>query len=250
MQKISGTVITLNEEHCIERCLQSMLGVVDEIIVVDSYSTDGTKKICENYGVRFIEHPFAGYVEQKNWALEQAENDIILSLDADEALSDELRENILKIKKAWVDDGYYFSRTTHVGNTPITHGSWFPDYKIRLWNRRKGKFGGTNPHDYVIMQPQAKVKRLKGTILHYSFATIDDFYKQSKKFAQISAKAMYEKSKKITPVMQILKTIWAFYRSYIFKFGFLDGKYGFLISREIANYTYRKYSQLRIMYKK
>ncbi len=248
MLKISATVITLNEERLIEKCLQSLQGIADEIVIVDSFSTDRTQEICNRYAARFVQHPFEGYIEQKNYAMAIATHDMILSLDADEALSDELRKNILKVKENGCADGYSFRRITFIGELPVTHGSWYPDFKLRLWDRRKGRWGGTNPHDRVEMNPRTKVKKIKGTILHYSFRTLDDFYRQSEKFVKVAVHAMYQKRTKVGPVMQVAKMVWAFYKSYFVKCGFLDGRTGFIIAKVIAQSTYRKYSALRKLY--
>jgi glycosyltransferase involved in cell wall biosynthesis len=247
MQKISAVIITFNEERNILRCLQSLDGIADEIIVVDSFSTDRTRKICQQYKVQFFEHVFEGYIEQKNWALSKATHPIVLCLDADEALSGALRQTVLNIKAHWASDGYLFTRTTFLGKKPIKHGSWYPDYKLRLFDKRKGQFGGTNPHDHVVMHAGTTVQRAKGTILHYSFETPEEFYRQSERFAALAAQAMFEQGKTINRMMLLLKTGWAFVRSYCIKAGFLDGKVGFTISRVIAAATYKKYCQLREM---
>ncbi|MDR0763461.1 MAG: glycosyltransferase family 2 protein [Bacteroidales bacterium] len=248
MQKISAIIITFNEERCVLRCLQSLEGVADEIVIVDSFSTDKTREICERYGVRFFEHVFEGYIDQKNWAVGKTTHHAILCLDADEVLSEELRKSILNIKKNWVADGYFFTRTTFLGKRPIKHGSWYPDYKLRLFDKRKGRFGGINPHDNVIMSTGTKVKYIKDTILHYSFESLDDFYRQSERFSMLSTQAMYKKNIRINPAMSWIKTGWAFFHSYIVKAGILDGKTGFIISHVIAASTYNKYSQLRKLY--
>ncbi|MDR3133659.1 MAG: glycosyltransferase family 2 protein [Prevotellaceae bacterium] len=244
MQKISAVIITFNEERNIRRCLQSLEGIADEVVVVDSFSTDATEEVCRQYKVRYFEHAFESYVKQKNWALNKAAYDIVLSLDADEALSEKLRQTILNIKNNRRADGYFFTRTTFLGNRPVKHGSWYPDYKLRLFDKRRGQFGGINPHDRVIMHTGAKVKRAPGAILHYSFATLDEFYCQSGRFAALSAQSMFEQGKTINWGMLLLKTGWAFVRSYFIKAGFLDGKAGFTISRVIASSTYKKYRML------
>ncbi len=249
MNALSVVIITFNEEKRIERCLKSVQQIADEIIVVDSFSTDSTQSICERYHANFSEHVFDGYVEQKSWALAQAKYDHVLMLDADEALSEELCNNISKIKENFSADGYYSSRTTFIGDKPIKHGSWYPDYKLRLFNRQKGYIGGINPHDRVIMNEKAQVKRLQGTILHYSFDSLEDVYRQSKRFAELSAKAMYQRGKKTNRIMQFIKAGWAFCKSYIVKLGFLDGYDGMVISRVIALSTYSKYKQLRNLQK-
>jgi glycosyltransferase involved in cell wall biosynthesis len=248
MQKISAIIITFNEERNILRCLQSLEGIADEIVVVDSFSADRTREICERYGVRLFAHVFEGYIAQKNWAVGKTTHNVILCLDADEVLSEKLRKRILNIKENWMADGYFFIRTTFLGKKPIKHGSWYPDYKLRLFDKRKGQFRGTNPHDNVGLCEGAKVRYVKDTILHYSFETLADFYQQSDRFASLAAQAMFEKGKTINRVMLLLKTVWAFFHGYIVKAGFIDGKAGFIISRVIAATTYKKYSQLRKMW--
>ncbi|MDR1405964.1 MAG: glycosyltransferase family 2 protein [Prevotellaceae bacterium] len=250
MQKISAIIITFNEERQIARCLQSLDGIADEIIVADSFSTDRTREICRSYNVRFFEHVFSSYSEQKNRAMAQAAHPAVLNLDADEVLSEELRKSILEIKNSWPADGYFFTRTTFLGSQPVRHGNWYPDYKLRLFDKRKGRFGGINPHENVIMDARAKTKRIKSTILHYSFETLDDFYCQSRRFAALSAQAMFERGITVSPLMRLLKTGWIFLRGYIVKAGFLDGRAGFTISRVIAASTYRKYRQLRRLQQK
>ena len=150
--QLSVVIITFNEEKNIARCLASVASVADEIVVVDSFSTDKTKQICIEKGVRFIEHQFDGHIEQKNWAITQAKNQYVLSLDADEALTDELASEISKVKNNWQYDGYSFNRLTNFCGAWIKHGGWYPDKKLRLWVTKKGKWGGIHTHDNVIMQ--------------------------------------------------------------------------------------------------
>ena len=134
--QISAVVITFNEERNIKRCLKSLVGVADEIVVVDSYSTDRTEEICRSFNARFIKHRFEGHIQQKNWAILQASSPYILSLDADEALSDNLRTSILRAKENWTHDGYYFNRLTNYCGKWIRHTSWYPSRKLRLWDAR------------------------------------------------------------------------------------------------------------------
>ena len=253
-QKISVVIITLNEERNIERCLQSLQGVADEIIVVDSYSTDRTKEICEKYNVKFIEHAFEGHIEQKNYAMQQATFPFVLSLDADEALSDTLRQSIQKIKNGnseayHLADAYKFNRLNNYCGKWIRHGAWYPDTKIRLWNKSKGSWGGINPHDTVVMQTNTKIIHLKGDLLHYTYNSISEHIQQIEKFTTISAEHAKKNGKKVSIPLILLKSKWRFIGDYVFKCGFLDGYYGLVICRINAMTTFLKYAKLRQLYK-
>ena len=152
MTPISVVIITLNEEKNIGRCIVSVLDIADEIVVLDSLSTDKTKEICLNYPVKFFEQPFLGYIEQKNKALEFSTYPHVLSLDADEEISAELKKSIQKVKENGVGDGYYFNRLTNYCGKWIKHTDWYPDQKLRLFDKRKGQWSGTNPHDIYTLQ--------------------------------------------------------------------------------------------------
>jgi glycosyltransferase involved in cell wall biosynthesis len=246
MTPISAVIITFNEARNIKRCIESLLGIADDIVVVDSFSTDKTKEICESLGVRFVEHVFEGHIEQKNWAITQAKYPHILSLDADEALDEKLKQHILKVKSNWVADGYEMNRLTNYCGHWIHHCGWYPDTKLRLWDSRKGAWGGTNPHDkYELFDKNATIVKLEGDILHYSYYTLNDHYKQVEYFTTILAKAQFEKGKKAPFVTLILSPIVKFIKDFIIKKGFLDGKIGFRICRISAFATYTKYKKLR-----
>lgn len=149
MPKLSAVIITFNEARNIGRCLDSLQGIADDIVVVDSYSTDATANIVKAKGARFVEHVFEGHIQQKNWAISQAKYPHVLSLDADEALDDSLRHSILRVKEDWQADAYYLPRLTNYCGKWIKHGLWYPDLKLRLWDSRKGAWGGQNPHDTI-----------------------------------------------------------------------------------------------------
>ena len=243
--KISGVVITFNEEKNIARCIRSLTDICDEIIVVDSFSTDQTKAICESLNVRFIENQFKGHIEQKNFALSQASNDIVLSLDADEAVSEELRESILKVRQDWKHEAYCFNRFTNYCGKWIRHSGWYPDTKTRLWDRKKGKWGGTNPHDSVMLNDGVKAKRINGDLLHYSYYTIEEHVLRSAKYAKIAAKAMHQRGKKVSLIKMLLSTGYRFIWDYLFRMGFLDGFYGLIICGTSSHTTFLKYAYLR-----
>ena len=245
MPNISVVIITYNEERNIGRCLESVKDIADDIVVVDSFSTDNTCEICSRYGARFIKHAFEGHIEQKNWAIPQAKYPYILSLDADEILSEELRKSILEVKANWKYDGYYFNRLTNYCGKWIRHSSWYPSRKMRLWDGRKGKWGGTNPHDRFILDRRASKKFLKGDLLHFSYYSIHEHIQQINKFSDIVAISYHKEGRRAPMINIIINPIWRLFRDYIIKLGFLDGFYGFIISVNFANETFLKYTKLR-----
>ena len=243
--QLSVVIITLNEEKNIERCLKSVLSVADEIVIVDSFSTDKTEEICKKYNVKFIQHEFEGYIEQKNWALSQVKYHHVLSLDADEALDEKLQKNILSIKNNWQNDGYYMNRLTNYCGKWVRHCGWYPDKKLRLFDSTKGHWTGINPHDkYELFNGDDSASFVHGNILHYSYYTIDEHYKQTRKFAKITAQSLYSKNKKSNYINRFLSPLFRFFRDYILLRGILDGKTGFTICRITAFGTYLKYKNL------
>ena len=249
MQKLSVAIITLNEERNIERCLESVRDIADEIVVIDSFSTDKTEEICRKYNARFIQHAFEGYIEQKNYALSQTSFNYVLSLDADEALSDELKTSVLQIKSNYTADGYTMNRLTNYVGTWIHHCGWYPDTKLRLFNRNKGKWGGTNPHDEFLFEVKTKTEHLKGDILHYSFYSFEEHHKQIAYFTDMASKAYFDKGKKAPLVKLIFSPIVRFIRDYFFLLGFLDGKAGLRICYYSAGAVSMKYRKLKELYK-
>lgn len=248
--KISAVIITFNEEKNIGRCLDSLKGIADDIVVVDSYSKDKTQEICLSHGARFIQHAFDGHIEQKNYAITQALYPHVLSLDADEAISEELKKNILKIKDNWTHNGYSMNRLTNYCGKWIYHCGWYPDIKLRLFDSRKGKWGGINPHDkYLLDNPDDNPFHIKGDILHYSYYTVEEHHKQAEYFSNIAAKAMFEKDKKAPLIKLYLSSVARFVKSYFLRRGFLDGYYGWTISKISAWETYRKYYLLKELHK-
>lgn len=251
MIKLSVVIITNNEERNIGRCLESVHTIADEIVVVDSFSADKTQEICAQYGVRFSQHEFEGHIQQKNYAASLAQNDWVLSLDADEALSPELQNAIKAIlnatPKAGVT-GYKMNRLTNYCGHWVKHCGWYPDTKLRLFNRHKGAWGGVNPHDKY--ETTGEVEHLKGDILHYSFYTVEEHYKQTRYFSAIAAKAHFDRGKRAYWFNLIVNPAVKFIRDYIIKLGFLDGATGFTISRIQAWGNYLKYKQIWELSKK
>ncbi len=243
--KISATIITYNEQKKIEKCIQSLIGVADEIVVVDSLSSDDTAMICQKYPVRFISRPFEGYISQKNFAVSQATFDHILSLDADERLSEELRQSILEVKASWGSvDGYQVMRLNNYCGKWMRFSGWYPEKKIRLWDRRIGRWQGTDPHDFVFIK-KSRIKVLKGDLFHYAYLTVDEHLKQVNRFAEIAARSKYEKGVKAGFALNvIISPLFRFVKTYFFQLGFLDGYYGFIFCTASASMTFFKYVRL------
>jgi glycosyltransferase involved in cell wall biosynthesis len=246
--KLSAVIITFNEEKNITRCLQSLTGVADEIIVLDSFSKDNTPEIARRMGAKVFQHAFDGHIEQKNRAITYAANPHVLSLDADEALDETLKSSIIGVKKNFNKDGYYMNRLTNYCGHWVRHCGWYPDSKLRLWDSRKGKWTGTNPHDrYELFDGDKNTGHLKGDILHYSYYTIDDHYRQVEYFTGIAARAYFEKGSRAAFYKLIVNPAAKFIDHYLLRLGFLDGSAGFRISKISAYATYLKYKKLRTL---
>lgn len=247
MVKISAVIITYNEQRNIARCLQSLQRVADDLLVVDSFSTDGTQQIARKLGARVIEHSFEGHIQQKNWAISQAKYPHVLSLDADEALDESLEQSILQAKKNWPADGFTMNRLTNYCGSWIRHGNWYPDVKLRLWDSRLGKWAGQNPHDQFRMESTANIQHLNGHLLHYSFYSFEQHLQQIKKFTDISSRAAFENGKRSNWLKIIFSPLWKFIKGYLIRLGFLDGQAGWMIARWSAYATYLKYKKLKQM---
>jgi len=248
MAKISACIISFNEEKKIEDCLKSLVDIVDEIIIVDSLSTDETLEIAKKYTDKIFHQKFLGHIEQKNLAVEKTSNDWILSLDCDERLSDELQQSIQKIKDHLDDaDAYRMSRKTFYIYRWLNH-CWYPDLKTRLFNKNSSRWGGTNPHDHVVTQGK-NIVRLQGDIYHYSFDSISDHLKTIDSFTEIGADELVRKNKPVTIFSPLTHASWTFLKLYIFKRGFLDGFAGLVVSVLSYMHVFVKYSKAYIKYR-
>ena len=247
MVRISVVIITFNEERDLAACLDSVQKIADEIIIVDSFSTDKTAIIARTYNAIVIPHEFMGYGEQKNFATHKATNDWILSLDADEVLTTELQESILKIKGNPRCDVYQMPRLTNYCGKWIKHCGWYPDHQTRLYNRTKGKWEEKRVHEY--WQHNNKNERkgmLHGDLLHYSFKTINEHLKKIDTYSELAAKAAVDDGKNAGLLKIWLSPKWHFFTEYIIKLGLLDGFYGFIICRLSAYAAFIKYSKIRL----
>jgi glycosyltransferase involved in cell wall biosynthesis len=249
MQPISAVIITYNEEQNIERCLNSVKSLADEIIVLDSYSTDRTVEIARSLGTIVHQERFRGYIGQKNHAMELATHNYILSLDADEALDDKLIASILKEKKNLYHRAYSMNRCTSYCGRFLRHGLWYPDKKIRLFDRRIAQWGGLNPHDKIILEKGFKIHHLNGDILHYAFDTVEDFVWRNNRISSIAAVSLYNTGKRSSLYRMLVHPSWAFINGYFLRLGFLDGFEGFSFAVNISHQVFLKYSKLYKMYR-
>jgi glycosyltransferase involved in cell wall biosynthesis len=249
MNKLSVVIITLNEEENIARCLNSVKEIADEIVVVDSFSTDKTKEICLQYNVIFDEHAFEGYIEQKNYAVSLCTNDFIFSIDADEAIDEKLKQAILKEKQQFSADGYLMNRLNFYGGRWLRHGSWYPDRKLRLYNKTRGQWKGQQVHELIVLDKEASIGRLKGDILHYSYLSLEGHIAQFNRFTTLSAQELFADGKKISAFGVFGKGFAAFFKGFFLKLGFLDGYYGIALCFINSFATFIKYMKLRELYK-
>ena len=249
MEKLSVVIICFNEEKNISRCIDSVLDVADEILILDSYSTDQTVAIAESRGAIVKQEIFKGFIEKKNKAIELASHYYVLSLDADEALDPLLARSILRIKENFKNRAYRMNRCSNYCGKFIRHGSWYPDTKIRLFDRRVAHWGGTNPHDKVVLQEKIQIEHLKGDILHYSYHTISEHVIQNNKLSTLAAESLYSEGRKTNLLNIIIRPWWAFFVSFIFRAGILDGLLGFVIAIQIAHMTFLKHLKLYLLFK-
>ncbi len=241
--EISAVIITYNEERNIRRCLKSLEGVADDIVVLDSFSEDKTPEICRSFGVNFISREWQGYSKSKNHANSLAAHDYILSVDADEALSDKLRDSILQLKeKAPQGKAYSLNRLTNYCGKWIKHSGWYPDRKIRIFNRKETQWYG-EIHEKPVFNKEVSIDQLKGDLLHYSFYTVDEHISQINKFTTLYANQRLNKKKTAVLIKMIFNPAIRFIRDYIFRGGFLDGVYGFIICRNNAYANFLRYAK-------
>jgi len=244
MNLISVVIITHNEERNIKRCLDSLVDVADEIVVIDSFSTDRTKEICNHYNVNFIETQWKGYAGSKNFGNNKTSYDYILSLDADEEFSEELKQSILKEKAKGLSGTYSFNRLTNYCGSLIRHSGWYPDEKIRIFPKEFTKWTGEFVHEELSFSKPLKNKHLNGDLLHYSYTNSKEHRERADKYSVLTAQKMHNANKKASILKPYLSAIARFISMYIFKLGFLDGIAGFKIAYISAQSNVVKYKTL------
>jgi glycosyltransferase involved in cell wall biosynthesis len=242
---LSVVIITYNEEQNIARCIQAIQAIADDIVVVDSYSTDRTVMIAQQLGARVVSHAFEGHIQQKNFAITQALFTHIFSLDADEYPDQQLVEEIRKVKINWDAEGYSMNRLNNYCGRWIRHGAWYPDIKLRLWDSRKGRWEGLNPHDRFTMEKGVVIRHLAGDIRHHSYTSVAGHKQKVEYFSSIAAQAYFQKGVHASRFRIVAAPVFRFIRDFFLKRGFLDGRYGFIIARLTALEVMLKYRKLR-----
>lgn len=249
--RLSAVIITFNEQLNIGRCLQALQGIADEIVVVDSFSTDNTEAFCRQFkNVKFIQREWKGYAQTKNWANEQATNEYIFSLDADEAPDEVLRNTILKQKEIGFSGAYEVNRITNYCGQWVKHCGWYPDKKVRIFRKENARWEGDFVHETLSLNNTEKITMLSGHLLHYSYHTLQDHKNRVEKYATLHAQKMFAEGKNIFPGKALFSAIWKFKQVYFFKLGFLDGKAGLNIARFSAKAVYLKYRKLNELIKR
>jgi len=243
--KITATIIALNEERNIARAIES-LRCSDEIVVIDSGSVDRTVELAHNLGARVVESNWRGYAGQKNWAADQASHDWILSLDADEAVSEALEAEIWALKKTGPQfDAYTMPRLARYMGRWILHSGWYPDRKIRLYHRDKAKWVGDFVHESV--EVSGHIGKLEGNLLHFTCDSLSEHLKTMDRYTTLAAQEMAARKMRVPLSRVIVDPAWTFVKTYVLQRGFLDGLEGLMIAYMAAFYTFLKYSKARIM---
>jgi glycosyltransferase involved in cell wall biosynthesis len=246
MNNLSVAIITFNEEKNIAACIESVQTIANEILVIDSLSTDKTVEIASALGAKIISQKFLGHIEQKNFALKSCSYEYMLSLDADERLDEKAITAIQQQKeKGFPFDGYLFKRITFIGNDPIKYGSWYPDKKLRLVKNELAEWKGINPHDTLTISNTNTIT-LEGNILHHSFENKQDVMENTKKFAEISAQTLFDQNKKSVSFIW-LRSVFRWFKHMFLKGGVFDIKYGWFLGRQQFYDCYWKYTLLKEM---
>lgn len=243
--KITATIITLNEERNIARAIES-LRCCDEILVLDSGSVDRTTELAVKLGARLVENPWRGYAGQKNAAAEQASHDWILSLDADEALSEALEGEIWNLKKKGPEcNAYTMPRLAQYLGRWILHSGWYPDRKVRLYDRRKARWVGDFVHESV--KVEGRIGHLESNLLHFTCDSLSEHLKTMDRYTTLAAEELVSRHQQVWWRHLILAPAWTFTRTYFLQRGFLDGMEGLTIAYMAALYTFLKYAKARNM---
>ena len=239
MPRLSVALITYNEEENLPKTLEAVRDIANEIVVVDSHSTDKTREIAQSYGAKVFKEDWKGFRDQKNSALEKCSGEWILFLDADEVVSKELKKSILEAIKNPKAEGYFLNRKTFYAGKFLEH-TWQPDWVLRLVEKSANpRWEGGNVHEYLKID--GKTAKLNGFLYHYTYKNIYDHFQKSLKYAKLSAEELHKKGKNFKIHKLLINPFWAFFRQYILKRGFLDGIRGLSVAVSYYFSTFLKY---------
>lgn len=246
MNRITATIITYNEGDQIERCLKSLQGVADEIIVVDSFSTDKTLEICARYNCVVTQRRFNGFGAQKQYAVSLSSNSYVLSIDADEYLDDDLRRSIIKLKT----DGfrhriYSLNRLNFYCNVPIKHCGWSPDCPTRLFDKRYASWNLRDVHETVIFPGTLRPSPIFGLLIHHKCNTPEEHRRKEERYATINSRILVNENIKSGLITPYIKSVMAFLRTYVRQLGCLDGREGLEICKTAAHAAFATYRLVR-----
>ena len=244
MPGLTACVIAFNEEAKIEACLASVEGLCDEVVVVDSHSTDRTRELAAARGARVIERDWPGHIDQKNFAIDQATTEWVLCLDADERVTPELAARIRTALAAPTADGYTVNRQNIYLGRWIKGGGWYPDRKLRLFRRARGRWGGINPHDHVRLEPEGPVVDLGADLVHLSYDSITDHLKTIDYFSTIAAREKRSRGQRGIALQLLLGAPWKFFKMFVLQGGVRDGWRGLIVATLGAFYVFLRYAKL------
>lgn len=243
MIRISLVVMTLNEEANLRDCLESARDLVEEMVVVDSGSTDATVAIAREMGARVIYQPFLGFRRQREFAIAQAVQDHILALDADERVSPRLAESIHRVRGHWIADGYVMNRLNFLGDQPLRHGGWYPDRKLRLFDRRKVRVEG-EIHEQFVLTNGSRPVPLEGDLLHRTNPDLSDRIRTINNFSTKAAEDLLSRGVSGSLFRVLVKPAFRFFGEYLLRRGFLDGFAGYVVARTSAQYVFLREAKL------
>jgi len=249
MQGLSAVIITRNEARNIGRCMASLNGLVEDIVVVDAESTDDTRSIAASGGARVILRPWTDYADQKNFANAQARGSYILSLDADEALSSELLASLRQVMAAGPTGAYRFNRLTNYCGTWVRHGGWYPDDKVRLFPKVGARWAGTHVHETLELDAHLTITALKGDLLHYSYPTVNDHFSRIERYSDLHAQKLFAAGKRASVAKRWFSPLVKFVQGYVVRLGVLDGHAGWMIAKLSARAVRLKYEKLERLHR-
>ena len=244
---ISAVIITRNEEANIARCLTGLDGLVQEVVVVDAESTDGTRRIAEAHGARVVTRRWTNYSDQKNFANDLATHPHILSVDADEVPSPELARSIRNAQANGPHGAYRMHRLTNYCGTWVRHGGWYPDTKTRLFPKGGARWTGDHVHEVLELAPGTSVQLLEGDLLHYSYPSLEAHRERIDRYSDLHARALHRSGRRAGAVKRWLSPVAKFLQGYVLQAGFLDGRAGWHIATLSARAVWLKYAKLHAL---